>query len=73
MTLSKRPNKKDRELKCALEYVSDRPSENVDNIAIVECNDCEEEFIRESHDFGDFEAGKQLLKNQDYEVVARVH
>lgn len=52
--------------------VRDEPSKHVDGLANVECRDCGEEFYRESFDFGDYPAGKQELKNGDYEVVARV-
>jgi hypothetical protein len=52
--------------------VRDEPSKHVDGVANVECRDCGKEYLRESHDFGDFPAGKQELKNSNHEVVARV-
>lgn len=53
--------------------VRDRPSDHVADTATVECQECGEEYFRESYDFGSFPAGQQKLRTTDGEVVARVH
>lgn len=57
---------------CGSEDVLDRPSEHVERLFVVECEGCGEEFSRESHDWGDYDAGRQVVKNSEYEVVADV-
>lgn len=52
--------------------VRDRPADNVEGVATVDCQNCDAEFIRESFDFGSFPAGHQRLRNADGEVVAHV-
>ena len=52
--------------------VRDRPSESVEGMATVTCQECNTEFFRESFDFGSFPAGHQRLRTSDGEVVAHV-